>query len=78
MRRTMLAVFSEDTRVREDEALRVAADCLEQMRRGWIEERIRTLTADLSNAQGHDKLMILQEIKALGDEKSRLRTGRKE
>ncbi|MDR0898128.1 MAG: DNA primase [Oscillospiraceae bacterium] len=61
-----------------DAVMRVAAECLERMRRGVIDARIQTLTDSLPTAAGNDKWTIIKEIEALNKEKQRLRPGRKE
>jgi DNA primase len=61
-----------------DAVMRVAAECLERMRRGAIDARIQTLTDSLPAAAGSDKWTIIKEIEALNKEKQRLRPGRKE
>lgn len=77
-RRTMLDVFGNEPQVTADEQLRVVTDCLERMRRGWIDDRIRTLIEMIQTASGADKTAAFQEIESLNKEKERLRPGRKE
>ncbi len=78
LRAVMLEVFGEEPRLYGDELMQMVAECLERMRRGWIDERLKTLTAGLSTAAAGDKLAILAEIKTLNKERERLRPGRKE
>lgn len=77
LRQVMVEVFGQETRLYGDEAMQMVTDCLERMRRGWIDERIRTLMDSLPTA-GSDKWAALTEIAALNKEKERLRPGRKE
>lgn len=78
LRQVMVEVFGQETRLYGDEAMQMVTDCLERMRRGWIDERIRTLMDSLPTAAGSDKWAALTEIAALNKEKERLRPGRKE
>lgn len=78
MREVMLEVFSREPSLYGDEPLQVVAECLERMRRGAIDTRIKALTDGLSQATGNDKFLILQEITSLNKERERLRPGRKE
>ncbi len=78
MKQTMLEVFAAEPRVSGEEATQIVADCLERMRRGWIDERRRVLTESLSTAEAGDKIKVLKEIMSLDEEKRRLRPGRKE
>ena len=77
-REVMLEIFTAEPRSQGDELMRVVAECLESMRRGWIDQRIKALTDSLQTASGNDKGRIFQEIADLNREKGRLRPGRKE
>jgi len=78
LREVMLEVFAAEPRLHGDELMQMIAECLERMRRGWIDNRIAALTDGLKTAVGDDKDRILREIADLTKEKGRLRPGRKE
>lgn len=78
LRGIMLEVFGTEPRIYGDELMRMIAECLERMRRGWIDERIRALIGKLPQAATEEKKKMLDEIQDLNQEKERLRPGRKE
>ena len=74
----LLEIYNYEPPTSGDELQRVVTDCLERMRRGWIEKRIRKLTESMAKATATEKREMLKEIDALNTEKKRLQPGRKE
>ena len=58
--------------------MQMAAECLERMRREWIEKRIAAIKAEMPSAAPERKESLLREIMMLTNEKKSLGPGRKE
>ncbi len=79
VRPVLLEVLGREPRLYDDETMTVITDCLEKMRRGWIDNRILELNGSLKAIDDtNEKKAVLQEIQALNTEKKRLGPGRKE
>ena len=77
-RKLLLEILSSEPKVAQDEAMQMVAECLECMRREWIEKRIAALKAEMSGAEPERKGSLLKEIMMLTNEKKSLGPGRKE
>ena len=77
-RSLLLEAMANEPKVVNDEALRMIAECVETLRRDWIEKRIASLQANMSGASSEEKDVALREIMKLTNEKKSLGPGRKE
>ena len=77
-RRLLLEILSSEVKIPQDEAMQMAAECLERMRREWIEKRIAAIKAEMPSAAPERKESLLREIMMLTNEKKSLGPGRKE
>ena len=77
-RRLLLEILSSEVKIPQDEAMQMAAECLESMRREWIEKRIAAIKAEMPGAAPERKESLLREIMMLTNEKKSLGPGRKE
>lgn len=77
-RKLLIDVMANEPKLAGDETMRMIAECMETMRRDWIEKRIAALKAKLPGAAPNEKDSALREIMRLTNEKKSLGPGRKE
>ncbi len=77
-RRDIAEIFGAELKGEEEQALRIASDCLMRVRRHRLEERITALKQEIVTATGDEKHDLMAQIGALMQELNRLKAGRKE
>lgn len=77
-RKLLLEILASEPNAGHGEAMQMVAECVECMRREWIEKRIAALKAEMTGAQPERKGSLLKEIMMLTNEKKSLGPGRKE
>lgn len=77
-RKLLIDVMAAEPKVAGDEAMRMVTECVERIRKDWIEKRIAALQASLPGAEPGAKESALKEIMKLMNEKKSLGPGRKE
>lgn len=77
-RREIAAIFGAELKGEEEQALRIASDCLTRMRIHRLDELIATIKEELVAASGNDKLNLMMQYDVLGQERKRLKADRKE
>jgi len=77
-RREIAEIFGAELKGEEEQALRIASDCLTRMRRYQIEQRIAALKQEIMTATGEEKRDWMAQVVTLMEELNRLKAGRKE
>ena len=77
-RREIAEIFGAELKGEEEQALRIASDCLARMRRYQIEQRITALKLEVTAAAGDEKRDLMAQVVTLMEELNRLKAGRKE
>jgi len=77
-KRAIAEIFGTELKGEEEQALRIASDCLTRMRRYRIEQRITALRQEIDTATAEGKRGLMAQVVALMEELKRLKAGRKE
>ncbi len=77
-RREIAEILGTELKGEEDQALRMAADCLIRIQRHRLQERIDALKQEIATLTGDDRRDVVAQVDALMQELNRLKSGRKE
>jgi hypothetical protein len=77
-RREIAEILGTELKGEEEQALRIAADCLIRMQRQRLQERIDALKPGIETLTGDERQNAKAQLVALMQERNRLKSGRKE